>query len=83
MLAKRYDFEKFGLQKYLITYKTITISFERTEQKTNLNPKQANNDVNGQFQQTKSTKAVHVRLPHGICFNKGGSTLLSQYRPNS
>ena len=30
-----------------------------------------------QFQQTKSTKTVHVRLPHGI----EGSTLLSQYRP--
>ena len=31
-----------------------------------------------QFQQTKSTKAVHARLPHGICFDKGGPTLLSQ-----
>ena len=39
MLAEFYDFEKFGLQKYLIIYKTIAISFERTGQKTNLNLK--------------------------------------------
>ena len=30
---KVYDFEKYGLQKYLIMYKTIAISFERTGQK--------------------------------------------------
>ena len=34
-----------------------------------------------QFQQMKSTEAVHIRLPHGIWFNKGASTMFSQYRP--
>ena len=35
-----------------------------------------------QFQQMKSTEAMHIKPPHGIWFNKGASTLFSQYRPS-
>ena len=30
----------------------------------------------------KCKKFAHVRPLHEICLNKGGSTLLNQYRPN-
>ena len=83
MLAKVYDFEKFGPQK-ILNYPNAKLLQSRLKElgKKKTESKSKNKQITmlkAQFQQTKSTKAVHVRLSYGI----GSSTLLSQYRLDS
>ena len=68
MLAKFVSLKSVAHRNTLLPqYKTIAISFERTGQTLNLDLQNKQMTMpKAQFQQMKSTKAMHIRPPHGI-----------------
>ena len=68
MLAKFVRLKSVPDRKTLLSqYKTIAISFERTGQTLNLDLKTSKMTMSkAQFQQMKSTEAMHIRPSHEI-----------------